>query len=196
MLNSNKIFQKIFVLLFLFWPFTIICQNNNPNDPLDTYSAPSFAYLTVIDGKIPYSVLSKLSFKHNKLNDTVIYNCYYINNRHYSENLMMLDSIPDSVTVSIDVFFEEPIGYNKAKMHHYHDEMPLGRLKLVQILSITNFRHKQYYMHYVFDPPLRTYPLYERRFGNKNKFYSRVFSCFYPYSYNKWSKGGRTKPSY
>lgn len=194
MLNNNKIFQKIVVLLLLFWPFTIICQNNNPNDSLDTRGASPLAYLTIVDGKIPYSVLSKLSFKYNKLNDTVIYKCYYINNRHYSENLLILDSMPDSVTVSIDVFFEEPIGYNKAKMHHYHDKMCLGRLKLVQILSITNFSHKQYYMYYVFDPPLRTYPKYERRFGNKNKFYSKVFSCFYPYSYNKWSKRKKAKP--
>ena len=196
MLNNNKIFQKLVVLLLLFWPFTIICQNNNPNDSLDAYSASPLAYLTIIDGKIPYSVLSKLSFKHNKLNDTVIYKCYYINNKHYSENLMMLDSIPDSVTTSIDIFFEEPIGVNKTIMHHYHDEMSLGRLKLVQILSITNFRHKQYYMHYVFDPPLRTYPMYERRFGNKNKFYSRVFSCFYPYSFSQTSRCKKAKPSY
>ena len=193
---NNTILNKLFIVVLFFLPNTIKCQNKNPNDLLDTHKASPFAYLTVIDGKIPFSVLSKLSFVYNNLYDTVLYNNYYINNKHYSDNLLLLDSIPDTVTVSIDIFFEEPIGINKTKMHHYHDEMSLNRLKLIQIMSITNFRHNHYYVYYIFDPPLRTFPNYDRCFGSKKKFYSKVFSCFYPYSYYQSSKRKKIKPSY
>lgn len=194
----KKIFfaRLLLMIIVLFWPFTIKSQNTSLSNSLDTCCVSSFAYLTIVDGKIPYSVLSKLSYKHNGLSDTVIYDCYYINNKYYSENISTLSSLPDSIIVFIDIFFEETIGINKTKTHHYHDEMPLGRFRLVQIISITNFHHDQYYMYYVFDPPLRTFPDYNKRFGSKKKFYSKVFSCYYPYSYSQTSKGKKARPSY
>lgn len=193
---DKTIIRFFFVVILLFTSNASKCQNKESTMLLDDHNASSFAYITVIDGKIPMSVLSKLSFIYNNQYDTVIYENYYINNRYFSENLLLLDSIPDTVTVSIDIFFEEPIGINKAKLHHYHDEMSLNRLKLVQIISITNFHHNYYYMYYVFDPPLRTYPNYDRCFGSKKKFYSKVFSCFYPYSFHQSSKGKKIKPSW
>ena len=192
-----KQFLEFFIVAILFFfPNASRCQNKEPTALLDDHNASSFAYITVIDGKIPMSVISKISFIYNNQYDTAIYKNYYINNRHFSENFLLLDSIPDTATVFIDIFFEEPTGINKVKLHHYHDKMSLNRLKLVQIISITNFRHNCYYMYYVFDPPLRTYPNYDRCFGSKKKFYSKVFSCFYPYSYHKSSKGKKVKPSW
>lgn len=162
-----------------------LLTENPPPTTMEQISPGSLEYIVFVDGKLPYSICSYISFDSIcKLPELQYY--YSYGYKRYSYSLSLLTSLSDTTKVFIRYTFDELVGDNQNKKHTYYDTLLWGTLKGVNMVSIANIKPQKhiYYIYYVLDPPYGLVPYYnKKKYGNYKEFKRKVYKPFYPRSY-------------
>ena len=163
------------------------------------------SYFVLINGKLPLSMHTVFHVESEIYPDSIIY--YFRNNfKSYSikdKIRNLCEDIPDSAKVYIKYVYDEPVGwYKKYKRHIYCDTLEWGTFKMIGIVIINdiNVRKHLYYIHYELEPPWGRYVVYKKEYGNRKRFYKKIFRGVYPVCFDVYEKNirssGRPYPKY
>ena len=153
-------------------------------------------YIIMINGKLPCSVHTIITFDPAIYKDSIRYDFYYNFKRYsygsvnWSEKCPDLCSIiPDTAKVYLEYCFREPVGWNQLKDHLYHDTLQWDTFYGIEFVNITKINKKHYYINYILQPPLKMWPIYDKeKYGKTRraykKFYKKITRGWFPYGYD------------
>jgi hypothetical protein len=145
-------------------------------------------FIVLIDGRLPMNLFIEISWGEATDKQTLTYDYFlrYTNIMHnFSQNPSILDFLPDTTNIHVNIIFEEAIDYLKYKKQTYSFNISWYSFSRTRIISITNFNRKKniYHVHFLLQPPLVTVLIWGKKYGNEKKFRKRVFEGLYPSQY-------------
>ena len=178
----------IAVILFICLSIIAIKAQSDSVVILDSPQCLPLNYIVMVNGKLPLSVNTTITFDTIIYKDTICYNFYYNTNSysygsvHRSEILPdIFSNIPDTAIVYIEYQFQEAVGVNKWKDHSYRDTLTLGTFCQVRFVNINDISKKTYYINYIIPPPehiIKTTDKFDKR-----RFYKKISRGWMPYGY-------------
>lgn len=186
--------KQLISLILIFNLMSISAQERPVFDGIPT--SPDFIIL--IDGKIPLALSIEMSWGEITERQTLFYHVYYNSNILLSNDLSVLNTISDTTTIQMDIIFEEALDYLSEVKHTYSVCVKWGLLKRTKIITVTNLNKNKtkYYIHCIYEPPLKEEVIWKKEYGNRRRFEKKVFKGIYPLSYYRSSNKGKSRPIY
>lgn len=162
-------------------------------------------YVIMIDGKIPLSAYTIITFDPNIFKDTVRYSFPHFfvlyssdAERRYDTVPDLCSMIPDSAKVYLEYRFREPVGWNKYKDHLYQDSLSWKFFYDVDYVNIQNINKQHYDINYVrLGQSKLVRPYDKKKYGNYRRFKRKITRGWYPSHYSHPSRPGkRSAPQY
>ena len=204
--------RKIILLIFIcFNVFALKAQNDSVKTAVfdDSFHCGPPDYIVMINGKLPLSVKTYISFDPAVYQDTIIYHFNY-NFKSYSYGSVwwsdkcpdLCSIIPDSAKVYLEFQYREAIGWNRWKDHSYRDTLSWGVFYGVEFVNINDINKKSYYTNYILQPPCHQLVRYDGNPYAKSRrafrrFYKKITRGWFPYAYSVPNKTkGKSRPLY
>lgn len=204
---NQSLKMKNYLLTFLFVTVAIVTAFSQSDSAVFDDAAHCYApnYFVLINGKLPLSMHTVFRIESELYPDSIIY--YFRNNfKSYSikdKIWNLCEDISDSAKVYIKYVYDEPVGwYKKYKHLVYCDTLLWGTFKMIGIVIINDINVKKhlYYIHYELEPPWGRYVVYKKEYGNRKRFYKKIFRGIYPVGFDIQEKNnhprGRPFPKY
>ena len=178
--------RKIILLIFIcFNVFALKAQNDSVKTVVfdDSFQCGPPDYIIMINGKLPLSVKTYISFDPAVYKDTITYDFYYNFKRYSYGSVWWSDKcpdlcsiIPDSAKVYLEFQYREAIGWNRWKDHSYRDTLSWGGFYGVEFVNINDINKKDYYINYILQPPWKRLSRYDgNKYGKSRRAYRRFY---------------------
>lgn len=188
------------LLIFVLCPPLFAQKNIVLSSPCVEHEFPDF--FIMVNGKLPFDTRTIIRFQPNIFPDSIKYDFYY-NVKWFSIEDSILKNIskiiPDTAKIFVEYQFEEAVDWLEYKSHRYFDTIPWSTFLLTRIVLINDMhlKDKNYYIHYELEPPASLAVEYKKKYGNRKRFYNKIFRGTYPFSYTMPSNGKRKSyPNY
>ena len=204
--------RKIILLLFIcFNVFALKAQNDSVKTVVfdDGLKCGPPDYIIMINGKLPLSVRTLISFDPDVYKDTIRYQFNYNSKRYSYGSVWRSDKfpnlcsiIPDSANVYLEFQYQEAIGWNQWKEHSYRDTLSWHTFYGVEFVNINDINKKSYYINYILQPPWHQLVRYDGNPYAKSRrafrrFYKKITRGWFPYAYSVPNKTkGKSRPLY
>ncbi|MBR4135240.1 MAG: hypothetical protein IKU03_02370 [Bacteroidales bacterium] len=199
--------RSIIILLFCLCVGALHAQNDSVKmlrlDGPSKCGMPG--YVILIDGKIPLSAYTIITFDPKIFKDTVQYSFPHFFVIYSADAGKSMDTvpdlcsiIPDSAKVYLEYRFREPVGRNKYKDHLYQDSLSWKYFYDVEYVNIQNINKQHYHINYVQRGPSRLVRPYDKKkYGNYRRFKKKISRGWFPTHYSYPTRPGeKSTPQY